>query len=193
MDESQLITGIQQGDRKSFQLLVEKHQQMVVNTCLGIVHSKADAEDLAQDVFLEIFRTAKNFRGEAKISTWLYRIATNRSLNFIRNKKRKGFFQSFEEAFTGGRNRDNEITGNLSDQPDRMITDQQRTDLLHRAIDRLPEKQRVAFTLNKYEELSYRQIAEVMEISLASVESLIHRAKKNLQDQLYACYKKKCI
>jgi len=193
MDESQLITGIQQGDRNAFRVLVEKHQQMVVNTCFGIVHSRADAEDLAQDVFLEIFRTAENFRGEAKLSTWLYRIATNRSLNFIRNKKRKGFFQSLEETFSGGKNRNQEITHSRADQPDRAITDQQRSELLHRAIDQLPEKQRVAFTLNKYEELPYQQIAEIMEISLASVESLIHRAKKSLQNQLYECYKKKCL
>lgn len=193
MDEYQLIKGIQQGDRKSFQLLVETYQRMVVNTCLAIVHNKADAEDLAQDVFLEIFRTAENFRGDSKLSTWLYRIATNRSLNLIRNNKRKRFFQSIEETFTGGRNRTSEISENRGDQPDQNITDEQRSDLLHRAIDQLPEKQRTAFTLNKYEELTYQQIAEIMEISLASVESLIHRAKKNLQEQLLDCYKKKCV
>lgn len=193
MDEAQLIKGIQQGDNKSFKLLVDTYQRLVVNTCLGIVHNQADAEDLAQDVFLEIFRTAENFRGDAKISTWLYRIATNRSLNLIRNNKRKRFFQSIEDTFTGGRNRNSEISENRGDQPDQNIADQQRSDLLHRAIDKLPEKQRTAFTLNKYEELSYQQIAEVMEISLASVESLIHRAKKNLQEQLLDCYKKKCV
>jgi RNA polymerase sigma-70 factor (ECF subfamily) len=193
MDEAQLIKGIQQGDRKSFKLLVEKYQQMVVNTCFGIVHNRADAEDLAQDVFLEIFRSAGNFRGDAKLSTWLYRIATNRSLNMIRNKKRKGFFESLEDAFTAGKNRNKEISDDHSDHPDRNITNQQRADLIHRAIDQLPEKQRIAFTLNKYEELPYQQIAEVMEISLASVETLIHRAKKNLQKQLFNCYKKKCI
>ena len=193
MDEAQLIKGIQQGDRKSFQILVETYQRMVVNTCLGIVHNQADAEDLAQDVFLEIFRTAESFRGDSKISTWLYRIATNRSLNLIRNNKRKRFFQSIEETFTGGRNRTREISENRGDKPDQNIIDQQRSDLLHRAIDRLPEKQRIAFTLNKYEELPYQQIAEIMEISLASVESLIHRAKKNLQEQLLDCYKKKCV
>jgi len=193
MDETQLIKGIQQGDRKSFQILVENYQRMVVNTCLGIVHNKADAEDLAQDVFLEIFRTAENFRGDSKISTWLYRIATNRSLNLIRNNKRKRFFQSIEETFTGGRHRTSEISENRGDQPDRNITDQQRSDMLHQAIDKLPEKQRTAFTLNKYEEQSYQQIAEIMEISLASVESLIHRAKKNLLEQLLDCYKKKCV
>ena len=193
MDEAQLINGIQQGDHKSFQTLVETYQRMVVNTCLGIVHNQADAEDLAQDVFLEIFRTAENFRGDSKLSTWLYRIATNRSLNLIRNNKRKRFFQSIEDTFSGGRNRNSEISENRANQPDQNMADQQRSDLLHLTIDRLPEKQRIAFTLNKYEELPYQQIAEIMEISLASVESLIHRAKKNLQEQLLDCYKKKCV
>lgn len=193
MDETQLILGVKEGDRKAFQLLVEKYQSMVVNTCWGIVHNRSDAEDVAQDVFLEVFRNSASFRGDAKISTWLYRIATNRSLNFIRNNKRRRFIQSIDEAFTGGRNRNSEISESQNDQPDHQITGTERTKMLYKAIDRLPEKQRVAFTLSKYEELPYQQIAEIMELSLASVESLIHRAKKNLQSDLLECYKKKCI
>lgn len=193
MDEARLIRGIQQGDHDSFRILVGQYQQMVVNTCFSIVHNHADAEDLAQEIFMEVFTSAGNFRGDAKLSTWLYRIAVNRSLNLVRNRKRKGFFQSLEDTFTGGKNRNREITGYTGDQPDEQLSAQQRADILHRALDRLPEMQRIAFTLNKYEELSYKQIAEVMKISLSSVETLIHRAKMNLQKQLYTCYKKKCI
>jgi RNA polymerase sigma-70 factor (ECF subfamily) len=193
MDESELIKGIQMADRQAFRTLVESYQKMVVNTCLGIVHNQSDAEDLAQEVFLEVFRNADQFRGDARISTWLYRIAVNRSLNFMRANRRKRFWQSLEETFSGGRNHSREISENRNDQPDNEIKDQQRRDMLHKAIDNLPERQRIAFTLNKYEDLSYQQVAEIMELSLASVESLIHRAKKNLQDQLYECYKKKCI
>jgi len=193
MDESELIKGIQMADRQAFRTLVESYQKMVVNTCLGIVHNQSDAEDLAQEVFLEVFRNADQFRGDARISTWLYRIAVNRSLNFMRANRRKRFWQSLEETFSGGRNHSREISENRNDQPDNEIKDQQRRDMLHKAIDNLPERQRIAFTLNKYEDLSYQQVAEIMELSLASVESLIHRAKKNLQDQIYECYKKKCI
>jgi RNA polymerase sigma-70 factor (ECF subfamily) len=193
MDESSLIKGIQENDRKAFQILVETHLRMVMNTCLGIVHNKDDAEDLAQDVFIEMFRTAKNFKGECKLSTWLYRIATNRSLNFIRNNKRRRFFHSIDEAFTGRRHRNFEISQNRADQPDQNILDSERRNILHHAIDHLPEKQRVAFTLNKYEALPYQQIAEIMEMSLSSVETLIHRAKKNLQIQLLDSYKKNRI
>ena len=193
MDESELIKGIQMADRQAFRTLVESYQKMVVNTCLGIVHNQSDAEDLAQDVFLEVFRNANQFRGDARLSTWLYRIAVNRSLNFMRANRRKRFWQSIEETFSGGRNHSREISENRNDQPDNEIKDQQRRDMLHKAIDNLPERQRIAFTLNKYEDLSYLQVAEIMQLSVASVESLIHRAKKNLQDQLYECYKKKCI
>ena len=79
------------------------------------------------------------------------------------------------------------------EQADGAMIARQRAEMLHQAIDQLPENQRTAFTLNKYEDLSYQEIAEVMEMSLSSVESLIHRAKKNLQKKLYDCYKKKCI
>lgn len=193
MSETDLIKGIQQGDRLAFRTMVESYQKMVVNTCLGIVHHQADAEDLAQDVFLEVYRNSGQFRGNAKLSTWLYRIAVNRSLNFVRNNRKKRFWQSLEETFKGGKNSSLEISDNRSDQPDHEITDRQSKEILYQAIDRLSENQRIAFTLNKYEDLSYQQIAEIMDISLSSVESLIHRAKKNLQDQLYECYKKKCI
>ena len=190
MSESELINGIQTGDKRAFRALVDNYQRMVVNTCFGIVHNQPDAEDLAQDVFLEVFRNSAQFRGDAKLSTWLYRIAVNRSLNHIRNNSRKKFWQSLEETFKGGRNASKEISDYRTDQ---AIPEEQRRELLHQVIDKLPEKQRVALTLNKSEDLSYQQIAEIMELSLASVESLIHRAKKSLQDQLYECYKKKCI
>lgn len=193
MNESSLIKRIQQNDRQSFRELVETYQKLVINTCQNIVHNRVDAEDLAQDVFLEVFRNSSQFRGNAQLSTWLYRIAVNRSLNFVRNNRRKRFWQSIEDAFTGGKNNHREISENPNDQADSGITDTQRKEILHRAIDKIPEKQRIAFTLNKYEDLSYQQIAEIMDVSLSSVESLIHRAKKNLQDQLYECYKKKCI
>ncbi len=193
MDDSQILAGLKQNDKEAFRLLVKNYQKMVVKTCLGITHQMADAEDIAQDVFLEVYRSANDFRGEAKLSTWLYRIAVNRSLNWIRAAKRRRFIDSIEAAFTGGKNRSSEISDHPSDQPDGMMREQQRAELLHQAIDRLPERQRVAFTLNKYDDLSYAEIAEVMQLSLSSVESLIHRAKINLQQQLYECYKKKCL
>lgn len=193
MTESEIILKLQEGSETAFKELVGKYQKMVVNTCFGILHNLHDAEDVAQDVFIEVFRSVQNFRSDAKISTWLYRIAVNRSLNFIRDNKKRKWFQSFEDAVkTKNAQPENFISGKNED-ADFNLENNQRANMLYSAIDALPENQRVAFTLNKYEDLSYKEISDVMDLSVSSVESLIHRAKKNLQKKLYACYKKKCI
>ncbi|MDX9881921.1 MAG: RNA polymerase sigma factor [Prolixibacteraceae bacterium] len=191
MDDRQFIEQIKQGNEAAFRQLVEQHQKIVVNTCFSLVHNADDADDLAQEVFIEAFNSAQNFRGESKVSTWLYRIAVNKSLNFIRDNKKRKFFKRIEDVFFG-RNYTNSEAGLSSEEPDQNLQEKQKAVILHKAIDSLPENQRIAFTLNKYEDLSYKEISDVMNVSLASVESLIHRAKKNLQEKLYDCYKKDC-
>jgi len=193
MSEAEIIQKLQERDEQAFRQLIENHRQLVVNTCFGLVHNPEDAEDIAQDVFIEVFRSVHKFRADSKISTWLYRIAVNRSLNFIRDNKRRKLAQSFEEFFAGGKDKQDSFSADKAPAPDAEFENSQRAAILHKAIDSLPENQRVAFTLNKYEDLSYKEIAEIMESSVSSVESLIHRAKKNLQKKLYICYKKKCI
>ena len=191
MNDQQIIEQLKQGNEPAFRYLVEQHQKMVVNTCFSLVHDSDDADDLAQEVFIEVYNSIDRFRADAKISTWLYRIAVNKSLNFIRDNKKRKFFKKIEDVFTG-RNYTDSDTGLSFDEPDAELQEKQKAAILHKAIDSLPENQRVAFTLNKYEDLSYKEISEVMGLSLSSVESLIHRAKKNLQEKLYDCYKKDC-
>lgn len=193
MNEAEIIQKLREGDEEAFRQLVEKHRQLVVNTCFGLVHNLEDAEDIAQDVFIEVFRSVDKFRSDSKISTWLYRIAVNRSLNFIRDNKRRKWMQSVEDVLSLKNERINNLLSGKAVSPDIEMENSERAALLHKTIDSLPENQRVAFTLSKYEDLSYKEIAAVMETSVSSVESLIHRAKKNLQKKLYACYKKKCI
>jgi len=191
MDDQQLIEQIRQGDESAFRKLVEQHQKMVVNTCFSLVHDRDDADDLAQEVFIEVFHSIGGFRADAKLSTWLYRIAVNKTFNFIRDNKKRKFFKKIEDVFTGKSYAGSE-TELSADEPDKNFQEKQKAEMLHKAIDSLPENQRIAFTLNKYEDFSYKEISEVMDISLSSVESLIHRAKKNLQEKLYHCYKKDC-
>lgn len=193
MDEKQLIQNIIAGNENAFRTLVEKYQSLVVGTCLGLVHNLPDAEDIAQEVFIEVFRSIGNFRADSKISTWLYRIAVNRSLNFLRDNKKNLWFQSFDEVVKAKNTGLAKMAATKSDEPGFDLENRQRATVLHEAIDTLPKNQKVAFTLSKYEELSYQEIAEVMDVSISSVESLLHRAKKNLQKKLYNCYKKKCI
>ena len=193
MGEAEIIEKLKQEDENAFRQLVEKYQQLVVNTCFGLVHNMEDAEDIAQDVFIEVHRSIHKFRANSRLSTWLYRIAVNRSLNHIRDNKRRKWFQPLEDSSKIGKEHVFNVTSPKTDSPDSEMEKNQRAALLYQAIDSLAKNQRIAFTLNKYEDMSYKEIAEVMEISLSSVESLMHRAKKNLQKKLYTCYKKKCI
>ncbi len=193
MSETEIIQKLKQGNEQAFKQLVGNYQKLVVNTCFGMIHNTEDAEDIAQEVFIEVFRSIHKFRADAKISTWLYRIAVNRSLNFIRDNKKRRWFQSFEDSVHTKNRELQNIISSKTDQPEFQLENKQRAILLHEAIDSLAQNQKVAFTLSKYEDLSYQEISEVMDLSVSSVESLLHRAKKNLQKKLYKCYKKKCI
>lgn len=185
--KDQLISGIKSGDESAFRELVETFQKQVFNTCNALVHNTHDADDLSQEVFIEVFRSAGNFRGNSKLSTWIYRIAVNKSLNHIRQLKRRNWLQSFEDFFI---KKCPQYSADDISLPSETIMNSQLASQLHKAIDSLAENQRTAFLLNKYEELSYRQIAEVMQTTVPAVESLIHRAKLNLQKKLYNAYKK---
>jgi RNA polymerase sigma-70 factor, ECF subfamily len=193
MKETEIINKLRLGDEKAFKQIVESYQKLVVNTCFGLVHNLEDAEDIAQDVFIEVFRSVEKFRADSKLSTWLYRIAVNRSLNFIRDNKRRKWFRSFEDAAENKNTPWEKITNDSLENPEYEFENNQRAQVLHQTVDALPKNQRIAFTLNKYEDLSYKEISEIMNLSMSSVESLIHRAKKNLQKKLYTCYKKKCF
>jgi len=182
MTDQELVQGIINRDQAACKQLVQTHQQLVIRTCYSLVHNLEDAEDLAQDVFIEIMRSAGSFRGKAKLSSWIYRIAVNKSLNHLKRMNTRDKPESvkinpveLEPDHHGG---------------DALLEEKELKIALHRAIDRLPVNQRIAFTLHYYEELPYKQIAEVMTVSLYSVESLIHRAKRNLRKWLDRYYDK---
>lgn len=193
MTNTEIIAQLKQGNQMAFKQLVETYQKLVVNTCYGLVQNREDAEDIAQDVFIEVYRNVQQFRADSKLSTWLYRIAVNRSLNHIRNNKKHRWFQLGNDSEEAKNKQVLKLKTAESDEPEYNLENKQRALILKQAIDGLPNSQKVAFTLNKYEELSYQEIAEVMDLSVASVESLLFRAKKGLQKKLHKCYKKKCL
>lgn len=193
MDDHELILLItKNNDHNAFAVLVDKYQKMVVNTCRGFVNSYADAEDLAQDVFIELFESLSEFRNESKLSTWIYRIAVNKSLNYIRKKKRETIFSSITSIFENSEHQQKKdfIDPSSSEDADRQLNTKELHKSLKDAINNLPKNQKIAFILNKYQDLSYKEVADVMDISLSSVESLIFRAKGNLQKLLSNYYKK---
>lgn len=191
MTDPELIQSLIDRNEEAFRLLVTKYQALVFNACFNLIRQREDAEDIAQEVFIETYESIHLFRHESKLSTWLYRIAINKSLNHIRKNKWKGMVNSIEQFFSGDKNTRLDIEDIHANNTPETIEYSERAELLKKAIDSLPENQRIAFTLCKYDELSYQEITDIMNLSLSSVESLIHRAKLNLQKKLITYYKNK--
>ncbi|WP_395078793.1 RNA polymerase sigma factor [Gracilimonas sp.] len=188
IEKTSLIERLQDGDEAAFKQLVNDHKDQVYNTCLGFLRNPHDAEDVSQEVFIQVYDSINDFREEATLSTWIYRIAVTKSLELIRYRKRQkrfGFFQALNSLFN---NPDEQSDEESYMHPGIKLENKERAKILFREIDKLTEKQKVAFTLQKVEGLSYQEVADVMEQSLSAVESLIHRAKENLIKQLRTYY-----
>ncbi len=185
MGEQEIIAGIKQGDQKAFRTLVDQYQPKVLNICYRFVNDEDTAKDLTQDVFIEVYESIHSFRGESKLMTWLYRTAVNKSLNFVKRNRRMKLLDSLESVFNGSKE-----TTDESFNADKNIQDSERSAHLYNAINSLSKNQRIAFSLHNIDGISYAEIAETMQLSLSSVESLIHRAKQNLQKRLLNFYKK---
>lgn len=185
-DENILVSKLVKKDEEAFKILVEQYRNKVYNTSLGFVQNTGDAEDITQEVFIEIFESIKGFRGGSKLSTWIYRITVTKSLDFIKAKKRKKRFAVFTSLF----GEKQEIIHDPADfvHPGIKMENKELASVLFKALEKLPQNQKIAFTLNKIEDLSYGEICEVMNISLSSVESLMHRAKNNLKKILADYY-----
>lgn len=180
LNDNQLIEALQQGERQAVQQFIDTYKSRVYNTILGMVQSEEDAEELAQDVFLKALNTLNSFEGKAQISTWLYRIAINTSLDHIKKKQRKKRF-----AFLVSINNDDEDNSapHLPHfiHPEWQLENKELGQNLFKAINQLAEKQKTALVLNKVEGLSYEQTAQVMDTTVSSVESLLFRARQNLK------------
>ena len=188
MDENNLISKLKEGDNDAFKSIVNDYRQKVVATCYGYTADYEIAVDLAQDVFVEVYRSISKFRGEAKLSTWIYRIATNKSLNWVRDNKKHKAVRSIERFFGNDNERKFEIKDSRSRDGLAQLNSSYEALKIQEAINNLPENQKIAFVLNKVDDLSYKKVAEIMDISLSSVESLIHRARKKLQKSLVSIY-----
>lgn len=193
MNDAEVIAGLKEGNQVVFRNIVELYQVPLIRLCKGFLHHDADAKDVVQETFIEVFESIHQFRGESRLSTWIYRIAVNKSLNLIRRNKHKRWLISLEVLGTPRYAEQPILPDNSYDQPGYLMEDREKARHIRKAIDTLPENQRIAFILSKYQELSYKEIAEVMEISLASVESLLFRAKSNLQKKLFTLYKKNLL
>lgn len=187
-NEVDLIDRLKKGDDAAFKVIVDTRKDLVYNTALGFLQNAEDAEDIAQEVFIKVYESIHQFKGESAFSTWLYRIAVTKSLELIRSRKRKKRF-----AFlTGILGDNNELKHDPPEfhHPGVLLDQKERSLVLFRSIAKLPENQRIAFTLHKVEGIPYQEIAAIMHLSVSAIESLIHRAKSNLRKDLEIYYKK---
>lgn len=189
MTETEFINELRQKSTAAYSKLVDDFQQKVFGTCLSFVPNVEDAEDIAQDVFIEVFNSISKFKGESKLSTWIYRITTNKCLEFIRKKNTKKRF-AFMQSITGNAipiDKTNYFTE--INHPGILLENKELNATLFKAINSLPESQSIIFTLHKVDGKSYQEIAEITDRSLSSVESVMFRAKKNLKKLLKDYYK----
>ncbi len=181
MDEKELISKLKLGDKAAYNQLIREHGDRVLNTCYKFLLNKEDAEDVYQEVFIELFKSINSFKGEAKLSTWIYRIAVTKSLDEIKKRNRKKRITSVGKIlhiddvmhWIGG--------GTM---PDKSLKEKEKLQEMNDALNTLPDNQRVAFTLSKIEGYSNPEIAEIMNTTVMAAESLIYRAKKKLNDEL---------
>jgi RNA polymerase sigma-70 factor, ECF subfamily len=178
----QLMLDVKAGDEASFELLLRKYRTPLVNFLHRMVRDAATAEDLAQEVFLRVYRARKKYTPTAKFTTWLFRIATNLALNALRDTRYKQMEISID-AQPEDESRMFELPARELPVDQRMM-ERDRSEFIRQAIERLPEKQRAAVLLHKYQEMDYDQIAGVLECSDSALKSLLFRAYETLRSDL---------
>jgi RNA polymerase sigma-70 factor, ECF subfamily len=184
MDQDlELMLRVRRGDAESFEALLARHRAPLFNFFLRMVRDRALAEDLAQEVFLRVYRAREHWKPDAKFSTWFYRIATNLALNALRDRKGRTSGQATAEV---GREVEDDAARVPDPQPtavDQMLA-AERERIIREAVESLPENQRAAVILHKYQEVNYRQIAKVLGVTESAVKSLLFRAYESLRERL---------
>ncbi len=179
--DAQLMLRVREGDDTSFALLLERHRTPVVHFLYRMVQNQAVSEELAQEVFLRVYRSRATYEPTAKFTTWLFRIATHVALNSIRDRKKEKGHESLDEEMLDGVGR--QVADRQQTVEQKMVREAKLREVRH-AIEALPSKQRAAVLMHKYEGLDYAQIAGVLSCSESAVKSLLFRAYESLRARL---------
>ncbi len=189
LSDAQVMLRAKAGDAAAFDYLVAKFRRAMMSFMYRMVHNQAVAEELAQEVFLRVYRSRSSYAADAKFTTWLYRIATNLAVNYARDTRpERGGMQSLDEPDAG--------TGLLPDLADGQPTAEQemvrreRLAAIRRRVQALPERQRLAVVMHKYQELDYREIGQILRLSESATKSLLFRAYETLREELKEFVKK---
>ncbi|TAE21756.1 MAG: RNA polymerase sigma factor [Cytophagales bacterium] len=186
-DLTALLLATQQGSNEAFRGLYEQTKSRVFNTALSYVRNREDAEEITQDVYVEIHASAGSFKGESSAMTWVYRIVVNKSLDFLKHKRRQKRFAFLFSLF------DSETGAAVHEPPEFrhpgvVLEQQENAAILFRAVDKLADKQKTVYLLTRVEGVSNMEAAQIMSVSVGAVESLLTRANENLKKQLSTWY-----
>jgi len=180
-----LMLRVRDDDSAAFAELVELYQQRLVTVMHHLVGNKEEAEDLSQEVFLRVYRTRKRYRPRAKFSTWLFTIANNLALNALRSRQRKPVVPlDVRESGPLGPRPAEQLVRDRQESPGERMQQQELAAIVQRALVDLNERQRAAVVLNKFEDMNYAEIAEIMNLTTKAVKSLLSRARENLRQAL---------
>jgi len=182
--DNALVSAYLEGNDQAFQILVSRYQGKLINYINTLVHDYELAVDLAQDTFIRVFRYADRYRGDYQFSTWVYRIATNLAIDEMRRRERKGRFSLRHMVGLFEKDGKPLPIPDVRPSPERTLDGKERLARLQAAVDSLPPKYRLPFLLKEVEDLSYEEICNVLQISMGTVKSRIHRAKMLLREKL---------
>lgn len=180
----ELMLAFQAGDERAFAVLVDRHRNAIVNLTYRYLQNRADAEDLAQEVFLRVFRARARYEPTAKFTTWLYRVAVNASLNEIRNRKNRPLHSAGtlpggdDDAFAPA------IADEAAPSPAEGALSGELKEMVRQAVEELPDRQRLALILNKFHGLSYEDLAATLEMTVPAAKSLLVRARENVRRKI---------
>jgi len=182
----QLMLDVKSGDERSFELLLQRYRTPLVNFLYRMVRSREQAEDLAQEVFIRVYRAREEYVPSAKFTTWLFRIATNLALNSLRDHRYQKLEMSIDAPLMDSEEGDQRPFEVADKHPtvEQELVEEERKKMIRHAIEKLPEKQRAAVLLHKYQELDYAEIAKILSCSESALKSLLFRAYEMLRVEL---------
>jgi RNA polymerase sigma-70 factor (ECF subfamily) len=192
IDDRELLRRITEKDLGAFKMLIDRFQNKVVGLCSRLLDNPQNGEDVTQEVFFQVYKSAGKFRHDCLVSTWIYRIAINRCRNFNRDNRKFSRWGELHRGLENERWGEQALGASDADDPESAWKENETRELIRQAIASLPEKQKAMLVLHKFEGHSYKEIAEILDVSLPSVESCLHRAKINLQKKLAPQFLKGC-
>ncbi|TDF94182.1 RNA polymerase sigma factor [Paenibacillus piri] len=175
LTDEQLVDQIRQGDKEAYRVLVERHSQYIYTLVYRMIEHRETAEDLTQDIFIKLYRSLGQFRGDAKFTTWLYRLTVNLVTDYRRSQRRKPY-EAVLDKVKGW-------FGNRQEEPEAMALQKEEQETVQRILAGLPDKYRLILYLYHFKQLSYQEIAEVTQLPLKTIETRLYRGKALLKQK----------